>query len=148
MDYWYALDVHHHENWDAFQRSPARPERLWLFTTKAARSFWDVGYGEGDGLLFGNEGAGCPEWLHAAVGEAGRVTHSPRERGDALAQSLDRRGHRLLRGAPADPERPAAGVRRRGASRGWTAGAECALLDPPQVSGTKHERHSSAARRG
>ena len=25
MDYWYALDVHHHENWEAFQRSPARP---------------------------------------------------------------------------------------------------------------------------
>ena len=30
-------------------------------------------YADGDGLLFGNEGAGCPEWLHAAIGEAGRV---------------------------------------------------------------------------
>ena len=73
MDYWYSLDVHHHENWEAFKRSDAGPRRLWLFTTKAARSFWEVTYQDGDGLLFGNEGAGCPEWLHAAVGAAHRV---------------------------------------------------------------------------
>ena len=30
-------------------------------------------YKDGDGLLFGNEGAGCPDWLHAAVVEAWRV---------------------------------------------------------------------------
>ena len=73
MDYWHALDVHHHENWAAFQHSPAGPRRLWLFTTKAVQSFWDVRYADGDGLLFGNEGAGCPEWLHTAVGDAWRV---------------------------------------------------------------------------
>jgi tRNA (cytidine/uridine-2'-O-)-methyltransferase len=33
-----------------------------------------VGYEDEDGLLFGNEGAGCPDWLHAAVGDARRVT--------------------------------------------------------------------------
>lgn len=74
MDYWHALDVHHHENWEAFQRSSARPGRLWLFTTHSDRSFWSVRYADGDGLLFGNEGAGCPDWLHAAVGEPRRVT--------------------------------------------------------------------------
>jgi tRNA (cytidine/uridine-2'-O-)-methyltransferase len=73
MDYWQALDVHHHENWEAFQRSPARPARLWLFTTKVSRPFWDVQFQDGDGLLFGNEGAGCPDWLHAAVGEPWRL---------------------------------------------------------------------------
>jgi len=73
MDYWYSLDLHHHDNWQAFEASPARPSRLWLFTTKSRRRFWDVRYADGDGLLFGNEGDGCPDWLHAAVGEAGRV---------------------------------------------------------------------------
>jgi tRNA (cytidine/uridine-2'-O-)-methyltransferase len=73
MDYWQALDVHHHENWDAFQRSPARPGRLWLFTTKVSRSFWDVRFQDGDALLFGNEGSGCPDWLHAEVGESWRI---------------------------------------------------------------------------
>lgn len=74
MDYWHALDVHHHPDWAAFMRSEARPHRLWLFTTKSKTCFWDVRFADGDGLLFGNEGAGCPEWLHTAVGGTRRVT--------------------------------------------------------------------------
>lgn len=74
MDYWRSLDVHEHADWAAFRASAHGPRRCWLFTTKAARSFWDVTYADGDGLVFGNEGAGAPEWLHAEIGEAGRVT--------------------------------------------------------------------------
>jgi tRNA (cytidine/uridine-2'-O-)-methyltransferase len=74
MDYWYSLDVHHHENWDAFQASPSAPKRLWLFTTKSTLSYWDVNYTDGDGLVFGNEGAGAPAWLHESIGDAHRVT--------------------------------------------------------------------------
>jgi tRNA (cytidine/uridine-2'-O-)-methyltransferase len=74
MDYWYSLDVHHHADWSAFKASPAAPKRLWLFTTKTQKSFWDVCYEDGDGLVFGNEGAGAPEWLHTEIGEAQRVT--------------------------------------------------------------------------
>jgi tRNA (cytidine/uridine-2'-O-)-methyltransferase len=33
-----------------------------------------VRYEDGDGLVFGNEGAGAPGWLHDAIGEAQRVT--------------------------------------------------------------------------
>lgn len=69
MDYWHALDVHHHADWAAFQNSPARPRRLWLFTTKAQKSFWDARYADGDGLIFGNEGEGCPPWLSRELGE-------------------------------------------------------------------------------
>jgi tRNA (cytidine/uridine-2'-O-)-methyltransferase len=64
MDYWKSLDVHEHADWAAFRSSPHAPQRLWLLTTKTDRSFWDVGYADGDGLLFGNEGAGTPDWLH------------------------------------------------------------------------------------
>ncbi len=73
MDYWFSLDVHHHDDWAAFRASPAGPKRLWLFTTHAVRTFWAVRYADGDGLLFGNEEAGCPEWLHAELGERHRV---------------------------------------------------------------------------
>lgn len=74
MDYWHALDVHHHADWETFLASPARPPgKVWLFTTKAERGFWEADYADGDGLLFGNEGAGAPEWLHAWAGER-RVT--------------------------------------------------------------------------
>lgn len=73
MDYWRSLDVHHHENWRQFRSSPAAPRRIWLFTTKAKRGFWDVRFEDGDGLLFGKESAGCPDWLHEAVGEDFRI---------------------------------------------------------------------------
>ena len=73
MDYWQSLDVHHHDNWQAFLVSPAAPKRNWLFTTRADTTFWDVRFEDGDGLLFGQETSGAPDWLHAAVGEH-RVT--------------------------------------------------------------------------
>jgi tRNA (cytidine/uridine-2'-O-)-methyltransferase len=33
-----------------------------------------VAYADGDGLVFGNEGAGAPEWLHEEIGASQRVT--------------------------------------------------------------------------
>lgn len=73
MDYWYSLDVHQHENWEAFKASPVGPKRLWLFTALATRSFWDVRYADGDGLVMGNEGEGAPPWLHAEFGDDRRL---------------------------------------------------------------------------
>lgn len=65
MDYWKSLDVHEHADWGAFRASPQAPTgRLWLFTTKTDRSFWDVRYADGDALVFGNESSGAPDWLH------------------------------------------------------------------------------------
>ncbi len=73
MDYWHSLDVHHHTDWTAFKASAAAPLRLWLFTTHSTRGFWDVRYVSGDGLVFGNEEAGAPDWLHAELTEGQRV---------------------------------------------------------------------------
>jgi tRNA (cytidine/uridine-2'-O-)-methyltransferase len=73
MDYWYSLDVHHHDNWDAFKASSVAPRRLWLFTTHATQTFWAAKYADGDGLVFGNEEAGAPDWLHAQVGPEQRL---------------------------------------------------------------------------
>ena len=73
MDYWHELDVHHHADWKAFRASPAAPARLWLFTTKTERCFWEATFADGDGLVFGNEGSGAPDWLHAEL-EGWRVT--------------------------------------------------------------------------
>lgn len=73
MDYWRSLDVHEHADWRAFRASAQAPQRLWLFTTKTARGFWDVRFADGDGLVFGNEGDGAPDWLHEELGDM-RVT--------------------------------------------------------------------------
>lgn len=74
MDYWHSLDVHHHDDWERFRASPEGPRRIWLFTTRAERGFWDVAYADGDGLLFGRETAGCPDWLHREIGPEQSVT--------------------------------------------------------------------------
>ena len=70
MDYWKALDIRHHADWAAFRASGAGPRRLWLFSTHAAGDHWDAAYADGDGLVFGNEGAGAPDWLHAELAES------------------------------------------------------------------------------
>ena len=69
MDYWKSLDVRHHDDWDSFLNSSDRPQRIWLLSTHANTSFWDIEFRDGDGLLFGNEGHGAPPWLHEWAGE-------------------------------------------------------------------------------
>ena len=73
MDYWHNLDIRHHENWEAFKASPDGPDRLFLMTTKGINSYWDMEYKDGDGLLFGREGSGAPDWLHDEIGEDNRI---------------------------------------------------------------------------
>ena len=70
MDYWQSLDVREHADWAAFRASPYAPRRLWLLTTKAERSFWDVRFTDEDGLVFGNESSGVPGWLHEELSES------------------------------------------------------------------------------
>lgn len=73
MDYWKTLDVHEHTDWQAFLESAARPQQIWLFSTKAERTFWDAALCDGDGLMFGNETAGAPPWLHTWAGTERRL---------------------------------------------------------------------------
>lgn len=73
MDYWFSLDVHHHQDWAQFKASPVAPKRLWLFTTHATKTFWAPSYVDEDGLVFGNEESGAPDWLHAELGDSQRV---------------------------------------------------------------------------
>ncbi len=71
MDYWKELDVVDHPNWEEFKKSELSPplDRLWLFTTKSSKSFWEGKFEMGDGLLFGSEDAGCPDYVHADIAQ-------------------------------------------------------------------------------
>ncbi len=74
MDYWFSLDVHEHASWEAFKNSPTAPTRLWLFTTRGRSDHWDVSYADGDGLVFGRETSGVPQWMHEEIGPEHSVT--------------------------------------------------------------------------
>ncbi|MCC5806627.1 MAG: tRNA (cytidine(34)-2'-O)-methyltransferase [Opitutales bacterium] len=73
MDYWKSLDLHIHRDWAAFRASPGAPRRLWLFTTHGGHGLWEADFAPGDGLVFGNEGHGAPDWLHAELGDERRL---------------------------------------------------------------------------
>lgn len=99
MDYWQSLDKYLHDDWEQFTCSPYAPKRLWLFTTKAETLYWDVAYADGDGLVFGSEGSGVPEWLHQKLSE-GRVTipqRNPQMRSLNLATSVGIGAYEALR---------------------------------------------------
>ena len=76
MDYWAQVDCMQHPSWEAYLAT-ARPERVWLFTTKGQQAHWHGRYRCGDHLLFGNEGHGAPPWMHDWIreqhGDAHRV---------------------------------------------------------------------------
>ncbi len=71
MDYWHSLDLRHHADFAAFQKSPdgPTPGRLWLLSTKANKGLWDAEFADGDGLMFGSESCGVPDAVAAAVPE-------------------------------------------------------------------------------
>ena len=106
MDYWHALDVRHHADWEGFLAAPGRPGRLWLLTTKATRTIWEADFAEGDGLVFGSESCGVPDGVRDGIPEARRV-RIPQLVADAA-----------LPGAVADAMRgPAAGTGKPGKPR-------------------------------
>lgn len=67
MDYWKELDVIDHKDWESFISNPHRPQNVYLLTTHSSKTLWDVEFKKGDGLLFGNEGYGAPEYVHEWV---------------------------------------------------------------------------------
>ena len=73
MDYWRELDLCEHDDWQTFLLSASAPHRLWVMTTGASQSLWDVRFADGDGLLFGKETRGLPAWLHDWAGDSRRV---------------------------------------------------------------------------
>ena len=73
MDYWRYLDLKEYCHWEDFWHAQERPKRIWLLTTHAERRYTDVVFQDGDGILFGSEGAGCADFVHEALKET-RIT--------------------------------------------------------------------------
>ena len=63
MDYAARAEVARHPDWAAF--AAALPGRLVLATTRGAVDLWAAAFAPEDTLLFGSEGAGAPDFVHA-----------------------------------------------------------------------------------
>jgi len=62
MDYWPRLKLTIHDDAESFLRA-FESSQLWLFTSKASRSLWDVSFKDGDCLVLGSETHGLPAAL-------------------------------------------------------------------------------------
>jgi tRNA (cytidine/uridine-2'-O-)-methyltransferase len=62
MDYWPRLKLTLHDETQAFLQF-ASSHRLWFFSTKGKRTFWDADFRDRDFLIFGSETKGIDDSL-------------------------------------------------------------------------------------
>ena len=75
MDYAGQAEVRRHADWDSF--AAAISGRLVLFTTRGAVPLPEARFEVGDILLFGAEGRGVPDYVHARADLAVRIPMKP-----------------------------------------------------------------------
>jgi tRNA (cytidine/uridine-2'-O-)-methyltransferase len=64
LDYWPHLTWHHHSSFEDWWNLVEDPTRVWYFTTKTKRTYYEPQYRFGDWLVFGKETKGLdPELL-------------------------------------------------------------------------------------
>lgn len=67
LDYWSELDISIYDNFDqVLKKARGTGDRLFFYSTKAARRYCDAEFRDGDYLVFGKETHGLPEPLLAA----------------------------------------------------------------------------------
>jgi len=111
MDYLDAVAVTRHPSWQDFEAwRRAMACRLILFTTKAAKPYFDFSFAPGDVLLFGRESAGVPEAVHAAADARVLIPMRPRMRSLNVAMAAALAAGEALRqtdGIPGQSRKPA-----------------------------------------
>ena len=86
MDYIDMTRIARHGSWHEFSEKFA-DRRLVLATTKAAKSYTDFKFANGDLLLFGRESAGVPDEVHQHANERVTVVMKPGMRSLNVAMS-------------------------------------------------------------
>lgn len=64
LDYWPQVQICHWPDWETFRAAQDR-SRLFLFTTKVERPYWQATFTFGDFFVFGRETKGLPEEILA-----------------------------------------------------------------------------------
>lgn len=63
LDYWPDLELSIHETFEDLLKLVENPERMFFFTTKASKAYFDQEFQEGDWLVFGKESSGLDPGL-------------------------------------------------------------------------------------
>lgn len=96
LDYWDKLDLHIHENFDAFlSENPGA--RMFMFSTHATKNYAEITYAENDYLVFGPETRGLPPEIRDHYGEAVRIPMGKEIRSLNLSNSVAIAAYEALR---------------------------------------------------
>lgn len=88
LDYWELAEVHVHKKWEDFTAEMA-DRRMWFFSTRGKRTFWDVEFRNGDVLVFGSERMGLPGGiLGSGKGEVVRIPMLEKRRSLNLSNTV------------------------------------------------------------
>lgn len=63
LDYWQHLKWFYYPSFEEWYRTVSDPKRIFYFTTKVKKTFYEVNYQSGDWLVFGKETKGLPPEL-------------------------------------------------------------------------------------
>ncbi len=63
LDYWQYLVWQHHQSFDQWMAQIEKPERVFYFSTKGTKSYFEVDFQPGDYFVFGKETKGLDEDL-------------------------------------------------------------------------------------
>ncbi|MCX7826598.1 MAG: tRNA (cytidine(34)-2'-O)-methyltransferase [Verrucomicrobiae bacterium] len=90
MDYWHEVDMRTHKSFDALRATAPMDATFYFLTPRAARSYLEPRYREGDFLVFGRESIGLPPaMLEANAATCIRIPMwNPRARSLNLATSV------------------------------------------------------------
>jgi tRNA (cytidine/uridine-2'-O-)-methyltransferase len=82
MDYWPRLRLTVHDDTAALLAAAPAAERVWMFSSKGARSVWDATFEDGDWLVFGSETRGIDASILEEHAPHGRVLRIPQVEGE------------------------------------------------------------------
>lgn len=63
LDYWPHLTWKVHKDWNSVEKEFKNPQRVFYFSAKATKSFYDIAYQPDDWFVFGKETKGLPDEL-------------------------------------------------------------------------------------
>lgn len=88
LDYWKDLDIVYYDSFEEVKASNPGSS-FYLFTTHASRNYAEIGYKEGDFLVFGKETKGLgDELLSKYSSDTARIPMRPNERSLNLSNSV------------------------------------------------------------
>jgi tRNA (cytidine/uridine-2'-O-)-methyltransferase len=88
LDYWPHLELREYENADDWVKSVPDPSRVFLFSAKSEKSYYENEFRDGDWLVFGKESVGLSEETMARFPNHLKIPKSPLVRSFNLANSV------------------------------------------------------------